>query len=423
MVNNQSVRGSLCLASSVATLGLYESDVANNPASVTGAFRGLAAWAEAVAKLPANEAGSCGGNESAGPDLASLEQVANFIEWCLAGCEAAKEASKGNSGGEVDVALCKLLFAVCGMLGRLQTTHTSHVMMAWTNGHFKDNKNLKPFLPKQLHSLAHALAVDWKQEISAIEDSQEFSQFVAKLGVAEASYSAIDSAQIEGDVFQTVKADLSKYTQAFSSGMTKLLRDMSQSTLGPLEKFNSKYEGAERAVTDWTVKDIDWIFAPENAPDVENDQTQAKTARMAAADFVKELEGAGKHVTEVPALKEIIAQAEKERTGILEAEQKTVKLQLYILYTSLVMDPTAAKRDVEDADKVSKKLFGLGRDSLPEKLAANVKDVEKRVLPKESKEKKKDKEKNEKKDKKDKGEGQGDKTKKSKNDMSPEFES
>ena len=127
MVNNQSVRGSLCLASSVATLGLYESDVANNPASVTGAFRGLAAWAEAVAKLPANEAGSCGGNESAGPDLASLEQVANFIEWCLAGCEAAKEASKGNSGGEVDVALCKLLFAVCGMLGRLQTTHTSHI--------------------------------------------------------------------------------------------------------------------------------------------------------------------------------------------------------------------------------------------------------------------------------------------------------
>lgn len=372
-------------------------NVDTRSANLATVFRALAEWASAVAELPRSSDGD--ESDSSVLNVDNLEKVSRFMDKCMSFCEPASElAEKLDASHQLKESLCKALSAICRMLRRLGACHNSRVLLAWERKELK-GKDYRSILPKSLHPAAHALQLDWAPEIDAIGQAADISGFLPKLSLAEASFAGMNARPLQDDMFVTARERFASFATAFTAGLTNAVEQDSGSMMSPLDSFNVKYKDIERCVPDWTLKDVEWVFSPEHEKSTKADLDNLRSAKKGATDLADALQSFMKHSTQAEQLKEIQKKAEVERAKLTAAIDLAGKLQTWIYFTALVLDPSAGKEHVEKTEKFCKKSWGHGRDQLPEKLAKQITAVADRKPVSQVPEPTKDKEKKEKKDK------------------------
>lgn len=335
-------------------------------------------------------------------NLVPCDKPAYTLEASLAACDPTRSAANQISGTSFGECLAKALTGICGMLNRLEASHSSRVMRAWVGGDLK-GKDYKVILPKNMHSLAHALGMDWNAEVSALESGSEIPFLAGKFSVAEASFAAMASDYFRSDIFCQVRETITTYAHLFFDKWTHVLSERAASMRCPLQIFFDKYQVVVGPITQWTLKEINWVFKVDETDQVNNDMTKFREGRKLASEFVTELDVVANRHSEVGKLQELLKMASEKKGELQEMIQKCGKVHVFMAYTSLVLYDTTTKKQVDETDKYAMKTFGFKRDVLPEKLIQGLKDLEKRLHNKEAMPEVKDKDdKHEKKSKKEK---------------------
>ena len=304
--------------------------------------------------------------------------------------------------------------ALIHMAERLCMISGGYALSAMVNGHLV-GVDFHRVLPKSHHSLANALQTNWareKEELSSVNFNP-----IQKLALAESAHSCVVSPLLdEEEAFREKKGVCEDYVKAFSQAMGKYINSFVEAAVDPLRQFVDKYAQVPSCVQEWTLQEIEWIFAEGDAQkETKADMNGIGERIKAAREFqAQKMEPLQKFKSQSETIKTSLRSCEALTVRIDELAKEAGSMATCIAFTDIARNPGLLVDDpqrVEKVDKFSVKHFGQGKDSLPDKLkdalkaaAQKAKEQVKEESKKEEREpketKSKDKEKKTSKDKK-----------------------
>lgn len=323
---------------------------------------------------------------------------------CSGGLKAAKAVQESNAA-EPEKALGASLFqaltALHRMMRHLEGATTARCMEALVNGELKD-EDYKTFLPKQLHSTAHALQVSWDKESDDLAAMTEVQQFMSKIAMMESAVQTAQSSCLADDLFSGIRGKCKNFAQQFAGLLQKAIVSDADRFSAPLLKFVEKYAEVEAAVESWTLKEVQWMFIEDTEKEVTADVAAVKNYKKEAMDFVEILHELGTHKGAFCQMDAISKAATEQMAKLKEQWTSAGKLATYVVYTDLVVSvDDDQKENLEKLEKYTHKNYGFGVQDLPKKLADQIEAIRKKPATSEVKSEGGDKEK----DKKDKEKG------------------
>ena len=401
--------------------GFFQSkEICGFPENLTTAFNSILTWAEqhyvtqaALAKLPVIDGSRL--------NTGALGLIGPFLEQCMAQCNTGLQAAKAvhesnaaESEKALGASLHQALSALVRMMRHLEGACTARCMQALVNDELKD-ADYKTFLPKHLHSTAHALQISWDKESEDLGGMTEVQQFMSKVAMMESAVATAQSGCLEDELFSGIRSKCKNFAQQFAELLGKAILSDSDRFLAPLLKLSEKYAEVEAAVESWTLKEVQWMFMEDTEKEVTDDVAKVKNYKKEAMDFVEILHEIATHKGAFSQMATISKAATEQMAKLKECWTIAGKLATFVVYTDLVVSvDDDQKHDLEKLEKWTQKHYGLGVQDMPKKLADQLEAIrKKKPAPGEAKGENPDNEKEKEKGKKRKSEG-GEKVKKEK---------
>ena len=323
----------------------------------------------------------------AAPKLGSLKDALVFLASCQGpyidessqGVKDAAQALQPDAADSTVKSLCAASLSIGKMLSRLQEAQACKAITEWLQGGLKEVPDYKIYLPKALHSVAHSTQTNWASESQKLDPGTcEAKDVIAKLDLFESAASLHSTGPIvDNEEFIKVLKDAGEYADLFLKSLTKLVQEGSDTFQNPLIDFLQKYDVVGPALESNSPKDVEWLWQKDQEKTVQQDIEGVRSAMRAAGTFFGQLGPLSAHQSQHAAMQEVskLASSENEQYGL--KVNNVCKTVLSILYGSVLYGTSGnSKEDVEWVDKYAKKAFNMkGRDVLPEKMNAMLKDI------------------------------------------------
>lgn len=336
----------------------------------------------------------------------AVKAIKDHINSCLAIVPAELE-EKAVEGGSVLGMIQRALKAVTDLLGRWTKVCEAGLFEALLSGDVP-LKDCQQLLPPELLSLAHCLETNWETEVEDLKSAaSDLESLFAKVEKFQSAHSLVDGKKdgCELDALKQAKELCQKFRDQYLSSLDLAVQSTKELMFPPLERFIEKYKAVEKAVEDWEMAPVDWVFANDNEDETKKDIEDFKQARAQALETMGTLRSFEKYLTATTCsdLKKVLERGlDLFKLGVSTTESGG-KLVAIILFTHCVIN----NLEFEGVNAYVTNTFGeknaIGH--LPEKLEKQValqknkRTAEQKSEGKQKKEKK-DKSKNKDKDKK-----------------------
>lgn len=300
------------------------------------------------------------------------------------------------AGGGMASKAFEAIKAIQHWLGRLEAVCVAALFIGLLQKQVKSSNSCINILPPELQRVAHALEVDWAQEVQDVAAEMNLESLLSKLPKYEFSMMS------GGDVDQAVKESLGKECENFQSkylaSLTKALEQTAEVTLPPLDRFLEKFKEAEGG----DLKKLEWIFKETMEDEVQQCIQSFSEARDNFVELAKTLGKFNERMstTQSATLKDALKKCDDLAVAGKEKSDKGVSIASIIVFSHVLIVGSESAREVEQIEEYTKKTFGVDRTSLPTNL---LNDLNLKIKSLDGQEEK-EKDKKQKKDKKSKGE-------------------
>lgn len=289
----------------------------------------------------------------------------------------------GTGNKDVEQAVYDSVTAVSAMLGRLQQIAESAVLVAMLRGDIP-GKDCVKIIPSDMLPLANVMDINWAQELLDIQNAEaDLQAFLLAVGRFESACSL--SSKVCQEFVQAneglgkVAEMSSRFKEAYITAFQKALSSLREVLLPPLTNFLDKYGKVKSCAEKWDMGPVGWIFEDEFEGEVNKDLTEFKDARkefLKVHSIIMSLVSSMAH-TEQADLKEVL---ENCKNFALEGENQCkagASLSAVVIFSDAVMAGNAP--GLTKVDAYVKKNFGqeLGLGHLPEKLEAQIQELQK----------------------------------------------
>lgn len=266
----------------------------------------------------------------------------------------------------------KSITAVVQMLRRMEKVCVSYALQGLASGKFQGKDyNYKAVLPEMFHPIAHVMETNWADEKDKLAHAK-LETLIEKLSTCESALSfGTSSSKIDlGSTFETKIQECHDFASHFAKALQGSLNEEQSTYLTPLSSFTEKYQMVSSCVSDWTLKEIEWVFCKENEKEVGSDFDTLKESRKQALDFVTCLKPMMEFQSQSEVLKPIVAASHKAKDAVEEAVDAASRLGTVMMFADAVVDGAEAAKPgfVDKTEKYTQKHFGMGKDILPDKL-------------------------------------------------------
>lgn len=339
--------------------------------AVSSAFQTVLEWVEATSQLPSKTALEDGSSD----DMKILMQVTAYAEKFFdsfsvatkAAC--APDAATGTVFADIAGSLGAFLKAVTIMLKKLKFACSARGLMALSNQELKE-LNYKDVLPAKMHSVAHALQLDWPAETKALEaGTGNLTAIFGKLDIAEAASAASHASSLKDEVFTEVRNMATTYANTFNDLLVNVVTKEGMTRMEPLQKFFDKYQDIERCIEASKFDEVDWMYQDEMTKEVKADFAGLKEARRGAEGFIATLDdilGKAEHFGKITQCAKDVRSHVEEKIAI------SSRAGCQMLFNELVYCSDGSRALVKELEKTTRKHYTFGEEDMPEKLKAKL---------------------------------------------------
>lgn len=283
-----------------------------------------------------------------------------------------------------------VLRSVLEMLERMQKVCSSRALLALADGSLqKKPLDIAKLVPSQYRPVANALQTDFAKEADALKEDIGLQGLAERLSLMESALSCCQSELLQNEAaFSQKRAECQEYGNKFSAALEKTLDSEKITCLDPTKQFVGKYGDVTSCVEAWKMKEVEWVFSKDNEKDINSDIDSLKQARKSGQEMLKSLASIVSFKAQSKLLQDALKlchQTKEEMEGQLA---ESAKLAAVMVFADMILSGSGNASTVEKNEKYLRKTFGVGKDSLPDKLKELVKESEKKTGPPSTKEEK-----------------------------------
>lgn len=331
---------------------------------------------------------TCEAEKMVGKDgMAILFHLCQFSAECkqvctevLGNCQLAK--------GEDATGCEKAAQAILDLLKRMEDVFYDKVIASIAKKEFgaKELKACMASVPVPLQGAMQVLELDWNSELSKLKDEPgngKIPWILSMLNTFETANAGATSRVLEDEVFSDCRQNCKEYSSKFVMMLSQILEHEARMSMLLVSAFSDKFKEMEECAETLDTKPVSWMFDDEHEQEIAGDIMRLEGGMKKANSFIKGLQPLVNHVTASSMLPAVITTASSKQAEVRDKASTAARLATLLAFVDLTVDGDKTKKEVDELEKYTQKVFGFDRTVLPSRASDAIAEISKR-LPKAS---------------------------------------